>query len=83
MTGVVLTELLQGLKTDRERQRLTALFSSLPFIETVRADWQNLPEMLSSSDSEAAGRVMEAMLKMKKLDIAELEQAFAGELVKV
>jgi predicted nucleic acid-binding protein len=46
VTGVVLTELLQGVKTDKERQRLTALFSSLPFIETVRADWQNAGEDL-------------------------------------
>jgi predicted nucleic acid-binding protein len=46
VTGVVLTELLQGLKTEKERQHLTALFSSLPFIETVRADWQNAGEDL-------------------------------------
>ena len=32
MTGVVLTELLQGIKTDKERQHLSALFASLPFI---------------------------------------------------
>jgi len=42
-----------------------------------------LPEMMSSSDSEAAGRAMEAMLQMKKIDIAELERAFAGEPVRV
>lgn len=46
VTGVVLTELLQGIKTDKERQRLTALFSSLPFIETVREDWQTAGEDL-------------------------------------
>lgn len=48
MTGVVLTELLQGIKTDKERLRLTALFSSLPFIETVREDWQNAGETLQA-----------------------------------
>jgi hypothetical protein len=42
----VLTELLQGLKTEKERQRLTALFSSLAFIETVREDWQTAGEDL-------------------------------------
>jgi predicted nucleic acid-binding protein len=48
MTGVVLTELLQGIKTDKERQHLTALFSSLPFIEIVREDWQNAGEDLQA-----------------------------------
>jgi len=48
MTGVVLTELLQGIKTDKERQHLSALFSSLPFIETVREDWQSAGEDLQA-----------------------------------
>jgi predicted nucleic acid-binding protein len=48
VTGVVLTELLQGIKTDKERQHLTALFSSLPFIETVREDWQDAGENLQA-----------------------------------
>ncbi len=48
VTGVVLTELLQGIKTDKELQRLTTLFSSLPFIETVREDWQNAGEILQA-----------------------------------
>ena len=42
--------------------------------------WQviprQLPEMLQSPDREAAGRAMEAMLKMAKIDIEQLEQAF-------
>jgi predicted 3-demethylubiquinone-9 3-methyltransferase (glyoxalase superfamily) len=41
--------------------------------------WQIVPteylEMLTDSDPEAAGRVMEAMLKMKKLDLAALKAA--------
>lgn len=41
--------------------------------------WQVVPvimsDLMSDSDKERAGRVMEAMLKMKKLDIAELERA--------
>ena len=41
--------------------------------------WQVVPvimaELMSDSDKEKAGRVMESMLKMKKLDIAELERA--------
>ena len=44
--------------------------------------WQviprQLPEMLSSPDREAAGRAMEAMLKMVKIDVAELERAFGA-----
>ena len=38
-----------------------------------------LPELMSSPDKEKAGRAMEALLQMKKLDIAELKRAFEGE----
>jgi predicted nucleic acid-binding protein len=48
VTGVVLTELLQGIKSDKERQHLNALFSILPFIETVREDWHNAGEELQA-----------------------------------
>ena len=47
--------------------------------------WQIVPrqlkEMLSAPDQERAGRTMEAMLKMGKIDIAELRRAFDGEPV--
>jgi predicted 3-demethylubiquinone-9 3-methyltransferase (glyoxalase superfamily) len=45
--------------------------------------WQITPrqlaDMMSDPDAERAGRVMEAMLKMKKIDLAELERAYQGE----
>ena len=45
--------------------------------------WQVVPtvmaEMMSNPDKEKSGRAMQAMLQMKKLDIAELERAFEGE----
>jgi predicted 3-demethylubiquinone-9 3-methyltransferase (glyoxalase superfamily) len=45
--------------------------------------WQITPKRLSemntSSDRAAAGRAMQAMLKMKKIIIADLETAFAGK----
>lgn len=45
--------------------------------------WQVVPtrlrELLSDPDAEKAKRVTEAMLKMVKLDIAELESAARGE----
>jgi predicted 3-demethylubiquinone-9 3-methyltransferase (glyoxalase superfamily) len=37
-----------------------------------------LPEMISAPDPEKSGRVMEAMLRMKKIGIAELKRAYAG-----
>jgi predicted 3-demethylubiquinone-9 3-methyltransferase (glyoxalase superfamily) len=43
--------------------------------------WQivpsRLPELLTGADQEKAQRVMGAMLKMRKIDIAELERAAA------
>jgi predicted 3-demethylubiquinone-9 3-methyltransferase (glyoxalase superfamily) len=45
--------------------------------------WQVIPrqlgEMLNSPDRERAGRAMEAMLKMSKIDIEALRRAFEGE----
>jgi predicted 3-demethylubiquinone-9 3-methyltransferase (glyoxalase superfamily) len=44
--------------------------------------WQVVPrvliEMLEDRDKERAGRVMQAMLKMRKIDIAKLERAYRG-----
>jgi predicted 3-demethylubiquinone-9 3-methyltransferase (glyoxalase superfamily) len=49
--------------------------------------WQvvprQLPRMLASPDREAAGRALEAMLKMTKIEVADLERAFAGEALPV
>ena len=39
---------------------------------------QQCGEMISDPDPAKAGRAMEAMLKMKKLDIAGLKRAYAG-----
>jgi predicted 3-demethylubiquinone-9 3-methyltransferase (glyoxalase superfamily) len=45
--------------------------------------WQVIPamldDMLGDPNSEKSQRAMEAMLKMKKIDIATLERAYAGE----
>lgn len=44
--------------------------------------WQVVPralgEMLADEDPEKSGRVMESLLRMKKLDVEELERAYAG-----
>ena len=44
--------------------------------------WQVTPtaigKLLSDPDGEKVNRVMEALLQMEKLDVAELEQAFLG-----
>jgi predicted 3-demethylubiquinone-9 3-methyltransferase (glyoxalase superfamily) len=45
--------------------------------------WQIVPErlgqLLSGSDKAGAGRAMQAMLKMQKIVIADLEKAYAGK----
>jgi predicted 3-demethylubiquinone-9 3-methyltransferase (glyoxalase superfamily) len=44
--------------------------------------WQVVPnalfEMLGDPDTEKSGRAMQAMLQMKKIDIAEMRRAFDG-----
>jgi predicted 3-demethylubiquinone-9 3-methyltransferase (glyoxalase superfamily) len=46
------------------------------------ASWQVVPrvlvEMISDPDAKKSGNAMEAMLKMKKIDIEELKRAYAG-----
>jgi predicted 3-demethylubiquinone-9 3-methyltransferase (glyoxalase superfamily) len=46
-------------------------------------NWNVVPErfgeMMNDEDDEKTGRVFKAMLEMKKLDIAELERAYAGK----
>ena len=48
--------------------------------------WQVIPrqlgEMLGDPDQARAGRAMEAMLRMTKIDIAEMRSAFEGEPVR-
>jgi predicted 3-demethylubiquinone-9 3-methyltransferase (glyoxalase superfamily) len=45
--------------------------------------WQIIPkqmgEYLSNPDKEKAGRAMAAMMQMKKIDIAKLQEAFEGK----
>ena len=52
-------------------------------VDRYGVSWQILPEpalrLLHHEDAEAAGRAFEAMLTMKKLDIAALETAFSGD----
>jgi predicted 3-demethylubiquinone-9 3-methyltransferase (glyoxalase superfamily) len=38
-----------------------------------------MPKLMSDSDPAKAKRVMEAMMKMVKLDIAELQKAYEGK----
>ena len=43
-----------------------------------RSSRPSLPKLLSDPDPAKANRVMQAMLQMKKIDIAKLEQAYKG-----
>jgi predicted 3-demethylubiquinone-9 3-methyltransferase (glyoxalase superfamily) len=38
-----------------------------------------LPRLMGDPDPEKAGRVMQAMLQMRKIDLAGLERAYAGK----
>lgn len=52
-------------------------------VDKFGVSWQIVPpilgKLLSDPDREKAGRVMRAMFKMKKITIADLEKAAAGE----
>jgi predicted 3-demethylubiquinone-9 3-methyltransferase (glyoxalase superfamily) len=37
-----------------------------------------VPDMVADPDPAKAGRAMEAIMKMKKIDIAELKRAYEG-----
>ena len=51
-------------------------------IDPFGLSWQVIPSLLpkltGDPDREKAGRAIQAMFKMKKIDIATLERAFAG-----
>jgi predicted 3-demethylubiquinone-9 3-methyltransferase (glyoxalase superfamily) len=62
----------------------TGIFEN-PRITTITPyglSWQVVPddmdELFADAESPAAQRAMEAMLRMKKLDVAELRRAHAG-----
>jgi predicted 3-demethylubiquinone-9 3-methyltransferase (glyoxalase superfamily) len=52
-------------------------------VDKFGVSWQivqkMLPEVLASKDPAKAGRAMQAMMKMVKLDIAELQRAHDGQ----
>jgi predicted 3-demethylubiquinone-9 3-methyltransferase (glyoxalase superfamily) len=52
--------------------------------DRYRMSWQVIPkqlgQLMGDPDREKSGRVMQAMLSMNKLDVAELQAAYDGEL---
>lgn len=46
LVGPVLSQLLQGVRSDRERSALRQRLLSLPYAEILRADWQATGEVL-------------------------------------
>jgi len=78
-------------EVDRLTERLTAGGGEVGQCSWIKDRWgvawqitpRVLGEMLGDKDPEKAKRVLQAMLKMKKIDIAELKRAYAGETAKV
>jgi hypothetical protein len=69
-SAVSVTFNLDGQETDRPQRRAALQLNAR---HLRRAD------MLQDNDANEARRVMEAMMKMVKLDIRTLQQAYAGE----
>ena len=44
-----------------------------------QVNYKRMPEMIGSGDSDAANRVMAAMMTMHKIDVQKLEDACAGK----
>ena len=76
-------------KTQEQIDYFWQKLSARPGVRAVRVAegplrplWQIVPadmaEMMSDSDAERAGRVMTAMLEMKKIDIERLREAYEG-----
>jgi predicted 3-demethylubiquinone-9 3-methyltransferase (glyoxalase superfamily) len=42
-------------------------------------NYAGIPDMMASGDAAAAGRTMQAMMTMKKIDVQRLKDAFAGK----
>lgn len=67
-------KLLKGGGTELRCGWLTDRFGlSWQIIPTI------LPDLLGASDRKKAGRAMDAMMKMRKLDIKKLKDAFEGK----
>jgi 2-polyprenyl-6-hydroxyphenyl methylase/3-demethylubiquinone-9 3-methyltransferase len=74
--------------TDRYWEALTANGGSESVCSWCKdrfgLSWQIVPQALqdamTSPDTAAAGRAMKAMMTMRKIDIAAIERAFAGEI---
>lgn len=76
-------------ETQEEVDRYWEALSAVPSAEQCGwvqdkfgVSWQIVPDILeklmSDPDKQKADRVMQAMLKMKKLDIAKLQEAYNG-----
>ncbi len=81
--------LLVECETQEEIDRIWEKLSAVPESEqcgwlkdAYGVSWQVAPkgmaEMLNGEDKEKANRAMEAMLQMKKIDIAKLQEAYEG-----
>ncbi|MEX1212640.1 MAG: VOC family protein [Balneolaceae bacterium] len=88
--GMEAVSLMVECDTQEEIDTYWKLLSSVPEAEQCGwikdkfgVSWQIAPNvlnaMLNDKDTEKANRVMDAMLRMKKLNIQELKDAFDGK----
>jgi predicted 3-demethylubiquinone-9 3-methyltransferase (glyoxalase superfamily) len=77
-TQAEIDELYGKLLADGGRERACGWVQDR-FGPIWQVNYKRMPEMLGRGDSEAATRVMRAMMTMNKIDVKTLEDAYAGK----
>ncbi len=81
MTGPVMTELLRGLKTEKEERLLTQLLTILPYEEVGREDWEEAGGVLRRLRSKGitvplTDALIATVAQRRGLQVLTLDQHF-------